>query len=106
LEDLRILESVSETIFELGEGMIFGLHAVMLLRPRHHLPNPGETDVDLLAVGARPVHPGAVAAATKTLGRFKNIGWNDNRDVGGGHLLERSVAIAAAGVLQIFRRRE
>ena len=64
LENLRILESVSKTIFEFGEGMFVDLHADMLLRPGHHLPNPGEADVDLLTVGARPVHPGAVAALT------------------------------------------
>jgi len=107
LEYLPILELISKMIFELGEGMfLFVLHAVMLLRPRHHLPNPGEADMDLLSVGTRPVHPGAVAALAKPLGRFQNIGRDDDRNVGGGHLVERPVAITAARVLQIFRRRE
>jgi len=107
LKYLPILESISKMIFELGEGMfLFVLHAVMLLRPRHHLPNPGEADMDLLSVGTRPVHPGAVAALAKPLGRFKNIGWDDARNVVGGHLVKRPIAITAARVLQILRWRE
>ena len=66
LEDLQILESISNDLFELSEGVFgFVLHAVMLLRPRHHLPNPGEADVDLLTVSSRPVHPSAAAAASE-----------------------------------------
>ena len=82
------------------------LHAVMLLLLSHHLADPGEPNVDLFTVGARPVHPGAVAALAKPLGRFKNIGWDDARNVVGGHLVKRPIAITAARVLQILRWRE
>ena len=70
-------------------------------------PNPGKADVDLFAVGARPVHPARSRAHRRNRSAvFQDVGRNDRRDIGGGHFLERPVAVAAAGVLEILRRRQ
>jgi len=104
LEDLRILEDIAESVFELTEAVSgFVVHADMLLRPRHHVANAGEADVDLLAVGPRPVDPAAPDATAKA-----GSGGEDERRQYRSHLfpfdiLEDAVALTAARLLEVSR---
>ena len=102
-EDLRILKVVPENFFKLREGVfLFFVHAAMLLRPSHHLPNPGKPDVDLFTVSTGPVHPSAAAAAAEPFGCIQDVWWDCIGDLFGGHILEDTVAIAAARPFEIL----
>jgi hypothetical protein len=106
-EDLRILKVVPEILFELGERFsLFFVHAAMLLRPSHHLSYSRETDVDLLTVSSRPVHPSAAAAAAEPLGCFHNIWWDHSGHLFSRHVFEDTVAVAAARPFEILGRRK
>jgi len=66
------------------------------------LPNPGKPDVDLFTVSTGPVHPSAAAATAEPLGCFQDVWWDRIGHLFGGHVLEDTVAIAAARPFEIL----